>query len=297
MAVNVMTLAMAALSAAIAAPAGEPPEPARLRVRSFLPVKPLSRAQRPAGIEATIENVGDGFVQATPRLVLPDGLRIVKPPATESLRIGSADTAKVRWEILAERAGRYELLLQVGPGKAAADTASLRMRLLPPVAARKLAYIPEPKPVKTSLLVGAHHCPLWEADKPHMWANVRKHPERTPALGLYAQESPEVADWETKWAVEHGISFFIYCWYRTSQGRAVQMRFGSAIHDALLKSRFVDKMKFTIMWENQTRGKAGVADEKDLLVNLLWPGPASCGAYRTPTDEGVLTGCDCVVSF
>ena len=80
-------------------------------------------------------------------------------------------------------------------------------------------YIPEPQPVKTSILVGAHHCPLWEADKPQMWANVLKHPERTPALGFYAQENPEVADWETKWAVEHGVSFFIYCWYRDEPGR------------------------------------------------------------------------------
>jgi hypothetical protein len=47
------------------------------------------------------------------------------------------------------------------------------------------------------------------------------------------------------------------------------MRFGSAIHDALMKSRYVSKMKFTIMWENQARGKAGVADEDDLLGNLL----------------------------
>ena len=30
-----------------------------------------------------------------------------------------------------------------------------------------------------------------------------------------------------------------------------------------------DKMKFTIMWENQSRGVAGVADERDLLENLL----------------------------
>ena len=130
-------------------------------------------------------------------------------------------------------------------------------------------YIPEPQPVKTEILIGAHHCPLWEADKPQMWDNVLKHPERTPALGFYSQENPEVADWETKWAVEHGISFFIYCWYRASQGEPVKMRFGSAIHDALFKSQFVDKMKFTIMWENQSRGTAGVADEQDLMENLL----------------------------
>jgi hypothetical protein len=102
-----------------------------------------------------------------------------------------------------------------------------------------------------------------------MWDNVLKHPERTPALGFYSQENPEVADWETKWAVEHGVSVFVYCWYRASQGEPVKMRFGSAIHDALFKSRFVDHMKFTIMWENQSRGKAGVSDESDLMENLL----------------------------
>ena len=139
----------------------------------------------------------------------------------------------------------------------------------PKASVGRLAYIPEPRPVKTPILIGAHHCPLWEADKPQMWANVLKHPERTPALGFYSQENPEVADWETKWAVEHGVSFFIYCWYRSSQGEPVKMRFGSAIHDALLKSKYADKMKFTIMWENQSRGKAGVADERDLLENLL----------------------------
>ena len=139
----------------------------------------------------------------------------------------------------------------------------------PPADGSQTAYIPAPQPVRTPILIGAHHCPLWEADKPQMWANVVKHPERTPALGFYSQENPEIADWETKWAVEHGVSFFIYCWYRTSQGEPVKMRFGTAIHDALFKSRFVDKMKFTIMWENQSRGNAGVADERDLMENLL----------------------------
>ncbi len=173
------------------------------------------------------------------------------------------------WNIEADEAGAYPLRLQVTVGTMTVAGASLTMDFLPALEARQLPYIPEPMVVRTKVLVGAHHCPLWEADKPYMWANIVKHPERTPALGLYAQENPEVADWETKWAVEHGISFFVYCWYRTSQGGAVKTQFGSAIHDALFKSRFADKMKFTIMWENQSRGKAGVADERDLMVNLL----------------------------
>jgi hypothetical protein len=189
--------------------------------------------------------------------------------ASAALRIEGAEEQKVFWEIEADQAGQRELLLQVHAGPATAATASLPMLFLPPVEVQKLPYIPEPRPVETPILVGAHHCPLWEADKPAMWAQLLKHPERTPALGFYAQENPEVADWETKWAVEHGISFFIYCWYRTSQGEAVKTQFSSAIHDALFKSRFVSKMKFTIMWENQSRGRAGVADEKDLMANLL----------------------------
>jgi hypothetical protein len=136
-------------------------------------------------------------------------------------------------------------------------------------AAQPRRYIPEPQPVRTEILIGAHHCPLWEADKPQMWNQVVKHPERTPALGFYDQANPEISDWETKWAVEHGVSFFVYCWYRDGQGGPVKTRYASAIHDALFKSRYVSKMKFTLMWENQNRGRAGVADEADLMQNLL----------------------------
>ena len=196
-------------------------------------------------------------------------MRIVGSEAAPVVRLEESEARQLVWNIEADEAGAYPLRLQVTVGTMTVAGASLTMDFLPALEARQLPYIPEPMVVRTKVLVGAHHCPLWEADKPYMWANIVKHPERTPALGLYAQENPEVADWETKWAVEHGISFFVYCWYRTSQGGAVKTQFGSAIHDALFKSRFADKMKFTIMWENQSRGKAGVADERDLMVNLL----------------------------
>ena len=104
-----------------------------------------------------------------------------------------------------------------------------------------------------------------------MWDQVRQHPERTPVLGFYDQANPEVADWETKWAVEHGINFFVYCWYRAGKADAVETKYSSAI-EALLKSRFANQFKFTIMWENQQRGGAwgssGVSGEKDLLEPL-----------------------------
>lgn len=248
--------------------ARKPDSGVEVRVSRFLPEKPISRARRPAPIGAVIENLGGDAVEAQVKLLLPRGIRLGKG-AEATVRIERGERKALAWEVEAEEALEGELSLQVASGGTTVATASLPMRFLPPVEVRRLPCIPDPAPVKTSILVGAHNCPLWEADRPQMWANILKHPERTPALGFYAQENPEVADWETTWAVEHGVSFFVYCWYRAGQGGAVKTRFGSAIHDALFKSRFVNKMKFTIMWENQARGTAGVADERDLMANLL----------------------------
>lgn len=237
-------------------------------LRDFVPEQGICRAKRPISLGAYVENTGDSGVTVQPRLIVPNGVRITHTADT-SVRIDAAQTRRVSWIIEAQDAGPNKFELEIRSSEAVVASATLDLPFLPAVPIKKLPYIPEPQPAKTSVLVGAIDCPLWEADKPHMWTQIRKHPERTPALGFYSQENPEVADWETKWAVEHGISFFVYCWYRASQGEPVKMNFGSAIHDALLKSRFLDKMKFTIMWTNHDKGKTGVSDEKDLMTNLL----------------------------
>jgi hypothetical protein len=248
---------------------GSAAEPEALLVSRFLPVKPLSRARRPAPIAVMLENTGAASLSARASLVLPAGVRLVGSKIAPAARLEPGESRTFSWMIEADAPGPCTLQLQVTAGDLPVTNATLALDFLPALEARSLAYLPDPVPAPTRVLVGAHHCPLWEADKPYMWANVLKHPERTPALGFYAQESPEVSDWETKWAVEHGISFFVYCWYRTSQGGAVKIQYGSAIHDALFKSRFAGRMKFTIMWENQSRGHAGVADERDLFTHLL----------------------------
>jgi len=240
-----------------------------VRVRSFLPGQPMSRALRPAPVVAIIENNGAAVVTVKADILLPPGVKLTGGSAGATASIEGGGEARLAWNVEAQEAMTGELRLRVVAAGAPVMTPALQMQFLPPVPRQKLAYIPEPVPVRTSLLIGAHNCPLWEAGKFSMWDNVLKHPERTPALGFYAQENPEVADWETKWAVEHGVSFFIYCWYRDGQGGAVRMNYGSASHDALFKSKFAGKMKFTLMWENQNKGHAGVADEKDLMTNLL----------------------------
>jgi hypothetical protein len=242
-------------------------EAPRIQIRRFEPEANVCRAGRIEPVVAVIENESETDAVVTARLAVPDGLSV--KAGEGAVTVSAGGQATLRWTVEAVAACGGELSLEIASeGKVAARSA-IRVCFLPPLDVRQLSGIPSPEPVRTEMLVGAHHCPLWERDRPEMWNNILKHPERTPALGFYAQENPEVADWETKWAVEHGVSFFIYCWYRTAQGGPVKTRFSSAIHDALFKSRFKDQMKFTIMWENQSRGTSGVADEKDLFENLL----------------------------
>ncbi|NLC56988.1 MAG: hypothetical protein GX774_09145 [Armatimonadetes bacterium] len=247
---------------------GDPAMEAKIEVVDFLAERSLARAGRPVGLAASVINRSETDAVLKVTLDLPNGLRAASAPPELSFRLTAGAAKELRWRVRADAPLYDDLRLRVSTAGQVVAEASLPMRFLPPVSVPK-GYIPEPKPAQTPILIGAHHCPLWEADRPEMWTQIRKHPERLPALGFYAQENPEVADWETKWAVEHGISFFIYCWYRASQGEPVKMNFGSAIHQALFHSRYQEKLKFTLMWENQARGTAGVADENDLLQNLL----------------------------
>lgn len=240
-----------------------------IRISGFTQEQPLSRAQRPAPVAAVLENTGDAPAEVRARLLLPEGVTLAGGAPAEALRIEGQSEQRLVWTLEAAKEGAFDIRLEVSTGQVAAASSALSLRFWPAREQTRPDYIPEPVPAKTEVLIGAHHCPLWEADKISLWDNVLKHPERTPALGFYAQENPEVSDWETKWAVEHGVSFFVYCWYRAGQGGEVRTRYGTAIHDALFKSKFVGQMKFTLMWENQSKGTAGVADEKDLFDNLL----------------------------
>ena len=139
-------------------------------------------------------------------------------------------------------------------------------------AEHRASYVPEPRAASTEYLIGAHYFPGWKEGTHYGWGKIEPYPERKPLLGWYDEGSPEVADWEIKWAVEHGISFFVYCWYRDTGnlGKPVTpeaIYLGHAIHDGLMKARYRDKFHFAIMWENANA--AGVSSLEDLMQNLL----------------------------
>ncbi|MBQ2708181.1 MAG: glycoside hydrolase family 99-like domain-containing protein, partial [Clostridia bacterium] len=137
------------------------------------------------------------------------------------------------------------------------------------------SYVPEPKPVTTDRIVTAHYYAAWKkgaAELHNGFDDLHDYPERTPLMGYYDEESPEVCDWEIKWAIEHGINCFIHCWYRRkyNEGKPVTadaLRCGHGLHEALFNAKYQKYMKFAIMFENSPRW--GNTDSRDLIENLM----------------------------
>ena len=242
-ALNGTTPALDNVSVATHAPGSQSPTP-QFRVRRFQPDQPLARARREASVSAVLDHLNAEDVDVAVSLSLPPGVRVVQSNGGNIHRLRAAESrSRLTWKLEADAPMTADLRLDLktADGSPIAHE-PLRMLFLPPLEKFAPAYIPEPVPAPTSMLVGAHHCPLWEVGQ------ARHVAQRAQASGAHAgarastrRRTPRSSDWETKWAVEHGISFFIYCWYRTGQGGAVKTRFGSAIHDALFKSRFVEQ--------------------------------------------------------
>lgn len=138
------------------------------------------------------------------------------------------------------------------------------------------SYVPEPKPAKTDRIVAAHYYAAWKygAAGLHEGFNdlAEEYPDRTPLMGYYEEEDPEVCDWEIKWATEHGVNCFIYCWYRKMEnmGKPVtvsDLRCGHGLHEALFNSKYQQLMKFAIMYEASPKWCG--TDAVDMVENLM----------------------------
>ena len=137
-------------------------------------------------------------------------------------------------------------------------------------------YVPEPIPATTDRIIAAHYYPAWKKGAAQVHDGFddlsKEWPDRTPLMGYYDEENPEVCDWEIKWALEHGINCFIYCWYRNkeNEGKPItvaDLRCGHGIHEALFSARYQKLMKFAIMYEASAMW-AGT-DYTDMMENLM----------------------------
>jgi hypothetical protein len=251
----------------VSAKADAPPE---IAVTSFYTDHAINRAGRACRIIAHIRNTGGPGEGLKARLVAPAGVKLVGAEKTLP-PIGWSEAQDLAWDVEAPAAMTADFSVSVTGRNMPPAGGALQIAFTPPVNLPKADYVPEPVIPQSDYLVGAHYCPLWKQGSRGAggWQEIVPFPERKPALGWYDEGDPEVTDWDIKWALEHGIQYFVYCWYRTNQGHGVQTSLSHAIHEGLFNAKYGSKFKFAIMWENQSKGSAGVASEKDLLETLL----------------------------
>lgn len=134
---------------------------------------------------------------------------------------------------------------------------------------------PNPATIKNERIVAAHTYPVWtpgEAGLHNAFLDLANYPERTPLGGYYGENSPEVQDVHIKWALEHGINCFIFCWYRKGENKNLpvsvkDLRAARGLHEGFLNASLCDKMKFAIMYEMQIPWCG--TNEADLKQNLM----------------------------
>lgn len=119
--------------------------------------------------------------------------------------------------------------------------------------------VPPPDPVETDINVGVYIFPGWyrdigttdypyrNHDEDSEWKRcISKYSKPRPLLGFYDDSLPEVNDWHIKWALEAGISFFLFDWY----WNAGEKRLYRTLENGFLKARYNEMIKFAIHWCN-----------------------------------------------
>ena len=236
-------------------------------IRSLAAGRAKLRAGREESIIAGIMNIGGEAENITATLKAPKGVKVLGKKKQTIPYLGMDDFDMTEWKIRADKPGEYTLQVVIsskGSKKATKDL-PLLIESLPDIP--KTGYVPKPQPAKTDYINLMHYCALWKEGTHWGWKRIEPWPEKRPAIGWYDEGTPEVADWHIKYALEHGINGFIYCWYRAHYEPEIEHRLGHAIHDGLYKAKYGDQFTFTIMWENGCA--KGVKDEADLLNNLM----------------------------
>ncbi len=238
-----------------------------LYLRSVAPGRAILRSGREETVIAVVRNLGRRAERVTAELAPPPGVTVLDQPVQSLGPLDYDDTSRVVWRVRADRpvTGRAEVRLR--GDEQVATPGGVDLRVQPPVALPRATYVPAPQPVPSRYLTLMHYCPLWKEGTHYGWGKVEPWPERRPAIGYYDEGTPEVADWHIKYAVEHGVQGFIYCWYRRGYGAKIEQNLGHALEDGLLQARYLDRFQFSIMWENANA--AGVKDSADLLDNVV----------------------------
>jgi hypothetical protein len=230
----------------------DPKGPAEIDIKNFGFKEAINRIGKPAALQATIINVG-GQNSGNLKASLKNGKALTIPELEPS------ESRLLTWTVTP---GDSAAELQIS-GKGIQASAKTTLHWYPAVNVKPASYVPEPKPVRGDFDVGMYYFPGWATYR--QWAVLDEFPERRPILGYYREGDPEVADWQIKWMVEHGVTFIVYDWYWSAGGRQLE----HGIHKAFFNARYHDKIKFCLLWANHNA--PGTSSAEDMVnVTNYW---------------------------
>lgn len=222
-----------------------PGGPAELEIAYFGKTEGVNRAGRPAGVTCMVQNLGGEAAEGVKAVLRPgQGVRVLDAAEKPMAPLALGQPQQVTWQVQADRPGDAVVDVALsGPGaEGLSAQAAIPVTETPPVPAD--GAIPLPQPVRPVVDVGAFYFPGWPTWE--KWKPILNFPLRKPVLGWYDEANPECADWQIKWAVEHGVTFFMVDWYWHKGGRHLE----HWVHDAYMKSRFRPYLKWCVMWAN-----------------------------------------------
>jgi len=254
-----------------------PQGPAELDIRNFGLRDAIGRTGRSAVIQATVTNTGGetarvvkvilhtpsvwGFVTVGPRL--PNRQKAGAPVLDKIVRtipeLNPGESSTVTWTVRARGVGEFKVSVDALALGVADTHVDATFRWYPAVDLPKASYVPEPKPVRGEFEVGMYYFPGWWTYS--RWSVLDDYPERRPILGYYREGDPEVADWQIKWMVEHGVTFIVYDWYWSAGARQLE----HGIHQGFFNAKYNDKIKFCLLWANHNGPKTSSAED---MVNV-----------------------------
>lgn len=225
--------------------AAEPRGPIEFQVAYFGPSEGIQRAGRPAKISCTIRNLGGELAEnVTATLQVGQHVQVLDGAQKTIDRLSLYLPKTVEWQVHSENTGNTELSVQIAAAGAETVVARAELELTQAPDVPQADYVPEPQPVESKYEIGAFYFPGFPTMQ--QWQPILPYPNRKPILGWYDESNPECADWQIKWAVEHGIDFFMVDWYWVQGNRQLE----HWLHNAYGKARYKKYLKWCVMWAN-----------------------------------------------
>ncbi len=141
-----------------------------------------------------------------------------------------------------------------------------------------LAFVIQPEPedypkppvrptMKNGYTTGINVCSLWRNGEHWGWDAISSFEENKTFLGYYDEPLTEVADWEIKWMVEHGVNAQFYCWFDNQTDAPIfRTHICGALDDGYFNAKYCDEMNFALIWEAANASSPNLDGFKKYLV-------------------------------